>query len=285
MDPEDIRSLSISSLKALLFSNHVNVNATMVLEKSDLVERVLQLVENEKAVRERARRANEEEEEMLRDQMRETERDSMQQEAEGEHAERHEHEEHDEGGDDEGIADHNKEEREGASSPYLRTGSSSSPPLRPASVAGRSPPRKNSYTDRNGLCVVCQDDEANIAIVDCGYVPFSFVLWTFWFKRQLLDISPCVGDAPTSLWHLLANVRFVERGLSQRRVFCVYSRHRFVGLLFLEVDAMMCFQTVYIFLKISESVFIQKERILYHISLPSPRRCASNGAPFPFFLS
>ncbi|KAF8345287.1 hypothetical protein F5887DRAFT_917558 [Amanita rubescens] len=152
------------SLKALLFSNHVNVNATMVLEKSDLVERVLVLVENEKAVRERARRANEEEEEMFREQMRE----SMQQEVEGERTEQHEHgHEHE---DEEGVADHNKEEREGASSPHLHTGSSSSPPLRPASVAGRSPPGKTSYTDRNGLCVVCQDDEANIAIVDCGHL-------------------------------------------------------------------------------------------------------------------
>ena len=31
--------------------------------------------------------------------------------------------------------------------------------------------------ERNGLCVVCQDEEANIAIVDCGYVfIFSQVL-------------------------------------------------------------------------------------------------------------
>lgn len=34
-------------------------------------------------------------------------------------------------------------------------------------------PASNIYMsamERNGLCVVCQDDEANIAIVDCGYV-------------------------------------------------------------------------------------------------------------------
>ena len=188
MNSEDIRSLSISSLKALLFSHHVNFNATMVLEKSDLVERVLQLVENEKAVRERARRANEEEEEMFRGRMSETEIESVHEEVEGEHAEQREHEhEHDQGGDDESVADHNKEARDGSSSPH---GSSSSPPLRPSSSSGRSPPRKTSYTDRNGLCVICQDEEANIAIVDCGYV--TFYSGTFFsLKRQLRHLAMC----------------------------------------------------------------------------------------------
>ena len=165
MDPEDIRSLSILSLKALLFSNHVNFNATMVLKKSDLVERVLQLVENEKAARDRARRANEEEAE----QTREADRESIQQEVEGEHAEHeHEREEHDQGEDDEAVADHN-EEREGSLSPNLQSGSSSSPTL-------RTPSTKASFSDRNGLCVVCQEDEADIVIVDCGYVSFYSVL-------------------------------------------------------------------------------------------------------------
>jgi hypothetical protein len=118
MAPEDIQSLSTSS-------------------------RVLQLVENEKVARQRARRANEEEE-MFREQTREADRESMQQEVEGEHAEQDEHE-------------------------HLYPGSSSSPSLRPPST-------NTSYTDRNGSCVVCQDDEANIVI---GYVAFYSVLWTF----------------------------------------------------------------------------------------------------------
>ena len=33
------------------------------------------------------------------------------------------------------------------------------------------PPTTSFALDRDGLCVVCQDEEANIAIVDCGYVP------------------------------------------------------------------------------------------------------------------
>lgn len=44
------------------------------------------------------------------------------------------------------------------------SGSSTAPP----------PPPKARATaadlERTGLCVICQDDEANIAIVDCGYV-------------------------------------------------------------------------------------------------------------------
>ncbi|KAG1753651.1 uncharacterized protein EDB91DRAFT_1234089 [Suillus paluster] len=32
-----------------------------------------------------------------------------------------------------------------------------------------SPPR-TTYTERSGLCVICQDQEANIAIVDCGHL-------------------------------------------------------------------------------------------------------------------
>jgi hypothetical protein len=34
--------------------------------------------------------------------------------------------------------------------------------------ASSSPPPKPTSTERSGLCVICQDQEANIAIVDCG---------------------------------------------------------------------------------------------------------------------
>lgn len=30
---------------------------------------------------------------------------------------------------------------------------------------------KRPFVERPGLCVVCQDKEANMAVVDCGYVP------------------------------------------------------------------------------------------------------------------
>jgi hypothetical protein len=32
------------------------------------------------------------------------------------------------------------------------------------------PPTSNLFVERQGLCVVCQDEEANVAIVDCGCV-------------------------------------------------------------------------------------------------------------------
>lgn len=180
MDQTDIRSLSISALKALLFSNHVNVNATMVLEKSDLVERVLQLVENEKMERDRARQANEEEEERIREAIRDTMRDDS---AENEHMEQYEHEHRDQDEDHyhpaASAADQKQEDEHAhsssSSSPHLRAGTS---PPRPTSASSRSPPRKAAYTERGGLCVVCQDEEANIAIVDCGYVDtFSIPVW------------------------------------------------------------------------------------------------------------
>jgi len=52
-----------------------------------------------------------------------------------------------------------------------RSGTSPIPSSPPKSVA--TPPQtKGSATtlERTGLCVVCQDEEANIAIVDCGWV-------------------------------------------------------------------------------------------------------------------
>lgn len=51
--------------------------------------------------------------------------------------------------------------------PYSR---STTPRL---SSAPKSKPRshpKSTNAERFGLCVICQDEEANIAVVDCGYV-------------------------------------------------------------------------------------------------------------------
>ena len=38
------------------------------------------------------------------------------------------------------------------------------------------PPKMMTSVERSGLCVICQDQEANIAIMDCGYVPDLFVM-------------------------------------------------------------------------------------------------------------
>ena len=50
------------------------------------------------------------------------------------------------------------------------------PPPPASSSSPPPPPKTTTSTDRSGLCVICQDQEANIAIVDCGCVPSLFVI-------------------------------------------------------------------------------------------------------------
>ena len=61
MQTAGIKALSISALKMILFQNHVN--ARLIIEKGDLVDKVVTLVEDERREREE-RRAREEEEMM-----------------------------------------------------------------------------------------------------------------------------------------------------------------------------------------------------------------------------
>lgn len=159
MSTSDVQALPISTLKAILFRNHVN--ASMVVEKSELVSKVQGLIDDERAEREaHARREEEEEEEReLREAMEQSRREHEEREAaaERERAEQHEQAE---ATTEEGSADH----------------SSGTPPPQPPSpepVRGKlSAKAQNlaSHLERTGLCVICQDEEANIAIVDCGYV-------------------------------------------------------------------------------------------------------------------
>lgn len=130
MQPEGIKILSISVLKAILFQNHVN--ARLILEKSDLVDKVLTLVEDER--RERQRKAREEEQEMRV--MEEEQR--VREEEERKRAEEQEQD--------------------------AKPDSVKPSPLPPKAQA------MAATLERTGLCVICQDEEANIAIVDCGYV-------------------------------------------------------------------------------------------------------------------
>ena len=157
MPSERIGSLSIGNLKSVLNANHVNPG--QVLEKSDLVQKVLTLVGAEKAERERQRLAEE------REEMERVQREIDRMEEEERARERRE-----------------REDRSDRSSPPSRNlsssppahhhreqtpGSNSSPP--PARTPSPSITQKMASTlERSGLCVICQDDEANIAIVDCG---------------------------------------------------------------------------------------------------------------------
>lgn len=134
MTDDEISHMSISALKAVLFQNHVN--ARLLLEKGELVARVRALLGDERL--ERAREAvihAREEEEMIARQrtMMEEHRQRAHQDREQAHS-----------GDE---AQH------------------SEPKSSPPPIMGTS-----ADLERNGLCVVCQDEEANIAIVDCGYV-------------------------------------------------------------------------------------------------------------------
>ncbi|KAE9397365.1 hypothetical protein BT96DRAFT_966242 [Gymnopus androsaceus JB14] len=143
MTPENISSMSISTLKSVLFTNHVNAGMT-ILEKSELVKKVVDLVEDERRERERMRLAEEQEEQERIERQRQ-----MMEGFEKEKKAREEREEE----------ERKKQGHEAESS--ASTGFAAAP---------QAPPKPPAFTERAGLCVVCQDEEANIAIVDCGHL-------------------------------------------------------------------------------------------------------------------
>lgn len=193
MAPEDLKSLPISVLKEILFHNHVN--ARLLIEKSDLVERVTTLVADERRERERQEmfRQMEEEQERLS-------RMEMEADAHGERLDRlHLDSESQprqtsdttpESPPDTGLGqgaetlagsnDVNQDfptvNTEDATPPLVvpapseqQTASNIPNSLRPLSGLTNRPAMAINL-ERNGLCVICQDEEANIAIVDCGWV-------------------------------------------------------------------------------------------------------------------
>jgi len=168
--PEDgLSKLSTGTLKSVLFQNHVN--ARLLLEKPELVARVIALIDDER--RERAReaaiRAREEEEVIAQQRARMEEHRERDEQARREIEEREKAEraaveqvERDDTnvGNDDSSSNNN-------SSNGQRTDPPLSIPKAPSFNSMASTP------ERNGLCVVCQDEEANIAVVDCGYVSCS----------------------------------------------------------------------------------------------------------------
>lgn len=125
-----IASLSIGTLKAILYENHVKVDFSQVLEKTELVRRVQMLVTEERKRLERQRAAEEAEE---------------------------------------------AEERGNNAAARL---SVDGDPVRrtdsPDSSAGTDtipvPTGPKASVERDGLCVVCQDQEAVFANIDCGHL-------------------------------------------------------------------------------------------------------------------
>lgn len=149
MSDLSLSRLPIHTLKQILYDARVRLPAD-VLEKGELVARVSAWVEEERMAaeenerREREEREQEERERQEREEEEERERERIRAAMETEEEEAHWMHDEDVDVDDE-------------------------PQLRPP-PASSSPPPKPTSTERSGLCVICQDQEANIAIVDCGHL-------------------------------------------------------------------------------------------------------------------
>ncbi|KAJ7158316.1 hypothetical protein C8R43DRAFT_995499 [Mycena crocata] len=141
MTIDSLASLSVHALKSILFTNHVNPG--QVLEKSDLVKKVTDLVEEERRQRERQRLAEEREEQERIEQQRVMMEQFARTQKEKEDREKA------------------AAEQPGSSEPAEGSSSTALPPKAQAMA---------SHLERTGLCVICQDEEANIAIVDCGHL-------------------------------------------------------------------------------------------------------------------
>ncbi|KAF9448041.1 hypothetical protein P691DRAFT_705667 [Macrolepiota fuliginosa MF-IS2] len=184
MTHASIAALPIGVLKKVLFTNHVN--AAMILEKSELVKKVTDLIEDEKKERERQRMAEEaekfEEEERRRERdeaIRKEQEERRRQEEDERWKERRERhrarvEEVPDGEEDMMEVEIEIEDEDGGvrygrhseAEPSASTATPGTPPT-------TSSPSKSSMLatlERSGLCVICQDEEANIAIVDCGHL-------------------------------------------------------------------------------------------------------------------
>ena len=170
--PDDaLAHLSIGTLKAVLFQNHVN--ARLVVEKAELVAKVRTLVEDERRERERhaaleaAERAAEEEARHAAEEARRVEEERRRaRERASQDAASAINVDVESGGGEEASAHAQTEEGpsdEAAPPP---------PPPKPAPQASpppaRGPSPRGPQLERTGLCVICQDEEANIVIVDCG---------------------------------------------------------------------------------------------------------------------
>ncbi|KAK1219668.1 hypothetical protein PQX77_017619 [Marasmius sp. AFHP31] len=205
MSEQAISSLPISSLKQVLFQNHVSASGTAILEKTDLVKRVIQLAQDERWEREereeREREEREEEERAIREAREEREREAFERQ-QREEAERRAREmpepssrstnpNHrarvEDASDDDDSMHHPPSQppsqppsppqeeinilppRSPSPSPSVEKPQVPPPSSSPSSNSHMKPPTK-SHERNSGLCVICQDEDANIAIVDCGHM-------------------------------------------------------------------------------------------------------------------
>ena len=176
MSSDSIGSLSISALKLILFTNHVTTG--QILEKSDLVKKVMMLVESEKAERVRQRQMQEREE-----------MERLQRAMEAMHGTNHferdteEQTERQQDGDEDQHANESRSEldipvhRSDDETKSNEVGHDETDRSHSSSTPAASPPQPKvtgSSFERPGMCVICQDEDANIAIIDCGYVIYLF---------------------------------------------------------------------------------------------------------------
>ena len=182
MAPEDIKSLHISVLKEILFNNHVN--ARLLIEKSDLVEKVTALIADERRERERQEifRQMEEEQERLR-QMEvrvETQRDEYHLDREHQTPEAAPKSSPEigpgEGPEAVDPSDTDPQISTTSTTPLDQQATTNTPSSAEPMRGLDSRPAMAISLERNGLCVICQDEEANIAIVDCGLVMSEFFI-------------------------------------------------------------------------------------------------------------
>lgn len=144
MSQSSLSRLPIHTLKEILHNARVRLPPD-VLEKGELVARVSAWVEEERMAAEEIERAEREEREQE-----ERERLEREEEEESERIQAQRLATETEPEDDHA---HDEPQRHHAP-----------PPSSPSS----SPQPKTTSVEKSGLCVICQDQEANIAIVDCG---------------------------------------------------------------------------------------------------------------------
>jgi hypothetical protein len=170
MSPAAVKALPVSTIKAILFQNHVRPGAG-VLEKAELVDRVLTMIEDERQERARdeVRRAEEEEEErrfaeearQAREQAKEL-LEKRRQAAESVSADGNVRMS-DRASTDPMVGD-TAEISKGGDIPLAEPSKEEAKPLPPKAQA------MAAHLERTGLCVICQDAEANMAIIDCGHL-------------------------------------------------------------------------------------------------------------------
>nr|GAT52958.1 RING-finger domain-containing protein [Mycena chlorophos] len=168
MAPESVSALPVHALKAILFANHVQLGQG-ALEKGDLVKKVVDLVEQERRERERRQREEEEEEQARIEQQR-----VMMEQFNRQQREREERQRAEAAAEAAASAAAAEGNPWGSTPPpYVHTDDSHhpSPDSTPSPAPSPVPPRPAApHVERSGLCVICQDQEANIAIVDCGHL-------------------------------------------------------------------------------------------------------------------